>query len=97
MEPTTGQKEGCGSSLGAFCSPSSQALLWTLAVFSSCGLDGYQRENEFCKVVRKRHTTEKGILKRHVEIISRKKKKKYKWTIKPEEKNVRLTSKRNAG
>lgn len=31
-------------------------------------------KNEFGKAVRERHTTEKGILRRHVEIISRKKK-----------------------
>lgn len=46
--------------------------LWQL--FPPVGWMDTNVKNEFCKAVRERHTTEKGILRRHVEIISRKKK-----------------------
>lgn len=43
-QPTAGQGFGGGWSRRAFCSPSSAALLWTLAIFPSWGMDGCQCE-----------------------------------------------------
>ena len=95
--PPQGRRRAAAVALGHFALHPPKLFFGLWQCFPPVGWMDTNVKNEFCKVVRKRHTTEKGILKRHVEIISRKKKKKYKWTIKPEEKNVRLTSKRNAG
>lgn len=61
MEPTTGQREAVGIALGHFALHPPKLFLGLWLIFPPVGWMDANVKNEFCKAVRERHTTEKGI------------------------------------